>query len=281
MKAIDFMAPDKTTVETLQKGVTTERSRARILIASAGVFALLLIAFYVVRKDKAVVEMDGPVSMPKFSDIPDIKERKKAFFEFLTPFIESSNEEVLKLRKELIKLQKAYVANGRLNEEQAKRFREIETLYEFNPDDGVSEQEFRDVLARVDIVPPSLALAQAALESAWGTSRFAQEGNNLYGIWCYEPGCGLIPRRRPPGKTYEVQSFDSPRQCFEEYIHNLNTNVHYGSMRAIRRALRRNGSEIRGYDLAEGMSRYSQEGFTYVSKVQNLIGANGLGAYDE
>ncbi len=269
----------KKNLDAFKKGVSTERSRAKLIVAAAGIFALLLIAFYLLRTDK-VIEKEGPVALPKFSAIPDIGERKKAFFEFLIPFIESSNEKVLELRAEVEKLQGAFEKNGSLNEKQLQRLREIEIQYEFNPDDGINAQTFRDVMARVDIIPPSLALAQAALESAWGTSRFAQQGNNLYGIWCYEPGCGLIPRRRPPGRTYEVQRFDSPRQCFDAYIHNLNTNSHYGSMRAIRRALRRNGSEIRGYDLAEGLSRYSEEGFTYVSKVQSLIGANNLGEYD-
>ena len=68
------------------------------------------------------------------------------------------------------------------------------------------------LLNRVDVIPPSLALAQGANESAWGTSRFSKEGNNYFGQWCFKLGCGLVPRQRDSGAQHEVAKFDSPRQ---------------------------------------------------------------------
>ncbi len=268
-------------VEALKEGVSMERSRARLLVAAAGLFAVLLTIFYFYRSGPIERVSRKPVTLPDFSKVVDIAERKKAFFDFLVPFIESSNREVLRLREEVLDLQEVFEKKGALSNRELDRLREIELSYKFNPDDGVDALTFRDVLARVDIIPPSLALAQAALESAWGTSRFATKGNNLYGIWCYEPGCGMIPRRRPAGKTYEVQSFSNPRECFDAYIYNLNTNSVYGSMRAIRRALRRSDATITGYELAVGMTRYSQEGYVYVGKVQSLISSNRLAEYDK
>src|SRR5690606_39546165 len=76
----------------------------------------------------------------------------------------------------------------------------------------VDEEWMTILLRRLDIIPADLALAQAAMESAWGGSRFAREGNNYFGQWCFSKGCGLVPEKRPAGARYEVQRFDSPAE---------------------------------------------------------------------
>ncbi len=76
-------------------------------------------------------------------------------------------------------------------------------------------------------------------------------------MWCYEPGCGIVPRKRPTGKTYEVAKYETPRDSFAAYFKNLNTNRYYLEMRAIRRSFRGKELAFSGHDLAEGLSRYS------------------------
>ena len=227
-----------------------------------------------------VSEKAEPVRLPDFVAIKDVKERKARFFEFLLPFARKANERALTQREMVLAMRDAHEKGDKLSSKATKQLNELLKEYEVDSVEEIGVRAFHDLLSKIDVIPPSLSLAQAALESAWGTSRFAQEGNNLFGIWCYEPGCGIVPKRRPPGKTYEVKKYSNPGECFSDYIKHLNVNDAYRSMRAIRRALRRNGTKLAGYDLAEGLELYSQERWVYVQKVQSIIRSNGLAKYD-
>lgn len=216
------------------------------------------------------------VAMPDFASFSDSRSRKTAFFEFLEPFVLEANHEILQEREEIIKIQQYFERNGRLNGSRLKRLNVILENYNMEGVEQADAQLFERLLRRADTIPPSLVLAQAALESGWGTSRFAREGNNLFGMWCYEPGCGMVPRKRPAGRSYEVTAYASPRQSFQAYLKNLNTNSSYEELRLIRQAHRERGMEPSGEDLAAGLTRYSQERWTYVEKVRNMIAYNDL-----
>jgi Bax protein len=218
--------------------------------------------------------------MPDFALIANSKERKQAFFEYMLPFAEEANDQILKERSEVERLMAEFLRKGDLSGRGERRINELLEAYKFDLVDAFEEQTFKDLLSRVDGIPPSLALSQAALESGWGSSRFAREGYNLFGMWCYEPGCGIVPSHRPAGKSYEVTRYDSPKDSFAAYINNLNTNRFYVAMRAIRRELRSTDGSLNGYELAEGLHRYSQEGYVYISKVQSLIQSNKLSRFD-
>jgi len=116
----------------------------------------------------------------------------------------------------------------------------------------------------VDTIPPSLALAQAANESAWGTSRFARQAHNYYGQWCFEKGCGIVPDRRDANKSHEVAAFDSPRESVARYLHNLNSN----------------SAPVTGIALAAGLGKYSERGADYISELRSMIEFNKLSKYD-
>lgn len=259
------------------RGVDWNRGSRRdltLVIAGACLFLILGSLFV----DLAVLEEER--KMPDFVSMQNVGERKQAFFEYMLPFAEEANDKILKQRSEVQALMAEFLRKGRLTRRASARVDDLLEEYQFDPLDAFEEQTFKDLLSRVDEIPPSLALSQAALESAWGSSRFAREGNNLFGMWCYEPGCGIVPSRRPTGKSYEVTRYDSPKESFAAYIRNLNTSRHYVGMRAIRRALRSNDVELSGYDLASGLDRYSQEGWVYISKVQSLIQSNKLDRFD-
>jgi Bax protein len=132
------------------------------------------------------------------------------------------------------------------------------------------------LLHRVDVLPPSLVLAQAANESAWGTSRFAQKGNNLFGQWCYTEGCGLVPANRSDEYHYEVKSFSSVEEAINAYFRNLNTFPVYQDLRVIRQSLRDDSKPIDGISLTEGLGRYSTRGAEYIDDLKRMIYKNDL-----
>jgi Bax protein len=150
-------------------------------------------------------------------------------------------------------------------------------MAEFVPTDN---RAWDDLLRRVDAIPASLALAQSANESAWGTSRFAKDGSNFFGQWCYDAGCGLVPSKRNAGASHEVAVFDSPEESVASYLLNLNTNRAYTELRSIRASLRARNKEISGEALAAGLRKYSERGDAYVKELRSMIRYDDLGQYD-
>jgi Bax protein len=227
----------------------------------------------------------GPLwhrSLPDFSKIEAGNERKAAFFAFLHPYIDESNADVRAARRRLEGIRRLQ-RGGPLERSHLHWLQETATGLgmELEGFSQPTEAQLNELDRRLDIIPPSLALAQAALESGWGTSRFAREGNNLFGMWCYEPGCGIVPKRRPAGATYELKTYRSPKESFDAYIRNLNTNTAYDSLRLLRQDARMAGETPEGLVLADGLFRYSQEQWAYVAKVKGLIRNNDLTIYDQ
>ena len=139
----------------------------------------------------------------------------------------------------------------------------------------IEDQAFSVRLLRnVDTLPVSLVLAQAANESGWGTSRFALEGNNLFGEWTYAKGTGMVPRERKPGATHEVRLFNSLQSSLRSYMHNLNTHRAYTGLRKIREQLRNAGQRPDGPSLARGLHAYSERGSAYILDIEQMIRDN-------
>jgi len=225
-----------------------------------------------------VLFSQAPQRLPDFSTISDIPERKQAFFEFLAPMVDAENERVLAQRARLLDLAERIRAGDRLGWLDRRWLGSLAEEYEvaWNPDLDESERlEALELLERrVDAVPVPLALVQAATESGWGRSRFATEGNNLFGHWCYEPGCGLVPGRRNADAAHEVAAFDSVSHSVSRYLHNLNTHAAYAPLRAIRARLRRQGESLTAMALADGLLLYSERREDYVEEIKTVIRIN-------
>jgi Bax protein len=215
--------------------------------------------------------------MPDFEEIPAGRERKAAFFGYLLPIIENQNRAILATRE---KLDDWYQNPDTISARHAAEISEIAARYGIDDFDIESDANWNKLFKRVDVVPPSLALAQSANESAWGTSRFAREGNNFYGQWCFRKGCGLVPRKRDANKTHEVAAFDSPQESVRMYIRNLNSNSAYKGLRDIRADLRKANKSVTGQALAAGLKRYSERGMEYVKELREMIAGNKLAVYD-
>lgn len=214
-------------------------------------------------------------SLPDFDSYRDTTEKKVAFFSYLYPRIVLANARILIQRRYLMELgQKEELTPEELRwlEQQSERLR---------VDATVGSDEMFDMLARrLDAIPPSLILAQAANESAWGTSRFARRGNNLFGQWCFSKGCGLVPESRVEGASHEVASFQSPYHSIRSYIQNLNRHPAYQTLRNTREQIRERGSNVTGHALAQGLISYSERGAEYVEEIRSMIRYNNLAFYD-
>lgn len=214
--------------------------------------------------------------LPDFTVYTDVKEKKSAFFETLYPIIEEENRHVLRLRKVIQTLKGA----PELTEPQTEWLSTIATHYKVD-ETLPTDEMFTMLLRKVDFVPPSLALTQAAIESGWGSSRFARKGNNLFGQWCFTKGCGIVPSSRDSGKGHEVAKFSTVNAAVRAYIKNLNTNAAYQELRTKRASLRKSDSPVSGIALASTLTRYSEEGTEYVQKVTRFIQQNNLQRFNE
>jgi Bax protein len=200
---------------------------------------------------------------PSFDSIESTVVRKEVFFNYLLPVIHKKNAEIVALRNA--------ISNNELNDNQlndlAKKYR-VETP---------SKEELLKV---IDILPPSLVLAQAANESDWGRSRFAKDFNNYFGIWCFSKGCGVIPKDRDEDATHEVASFNSLEDCIDYYVLNINRSYAYEDLRLMRKNQRENLQPITGTLLAEGLGNYAFPGDEYIESIQTLINFNQLERHD-
>lgn len=214
--------------------------------------------------------------LPDFDSYQDVNEKKDAFFSFLYPRILLANSRILIERQYLETLsRKDTLSDSEISwlAKQAERLRVDE--------EPGSEEMFQRLRSRLDFIPPSLILAQAANESAWGTSRFALKGNNLFGQWCFTEGCGMVPQSRGEGKTHEVAAFTSPYRSITGYIQNLNRHPSYQLVRDLRRKARENGRFASGSALAAGLVSYSERGEEYITEIRSMINFNNLSEYDD
>jgi len=213
--------------------------------------------------------------LPDFSGYSDTTERKVAFFSFLYPRIVLANSRVLLEREYL----DALATKPDLSDREIKWLSEQSQRLRVEAETG-SDEQFALLRKRLDVIPPSLILAQAANESAWGTSRFATEGNNLFGQWCFTQGCGLVPMSRVDGASHEVAKFESPYQSVRSYIQNLNRHPTYQPLRDIRLQDRQAEKPLSGWHLAEGLLGYSERGEDYIKEIRSMIRYNNLEFYD-
>lgn len=213
--------------------------------------------------------------LPDFDAIRDVKTKKRKFFSFLLPMIRESNRAILDQRSLLLEI-RGLVKNGAEPTDSIRDFvGRLSSRYRIDPGNDLLIQ-IHELLLKVDVVPESLVLAQAANESGWGTSRFAQQANNLFGVWCFTPGCGLTPLSRNEGLTHEVARYDSVSESINAYIHTINTNPAYVNLRQIRAETRAKANIMNGLALAEGLTKYSERGSDYVKEIQQLIRVNKL-----
>ena len=217
---------------------------------------------------------------PDFASISNIETKKQQFFDFLQDYVHSENGFIRDLRPQLLSYAEILGEGTTLSGLERSWMMDLAIAYSVDTKVANDQALVNELLLRVDVIPASLVLAQAANESAWGTSRFALEANNIFGQWCFEEGCGIIPNRRAAGATHEVKSFDTIEASIEGYFLNINSHHLYAGFRQERARLRRLGRRLDSIVLAQRLDRYSERGKSYVDEVQTLIQQNNLAQRD-
>ena len=197
------------------------------------------------------------------------------FFKTVLPLILQTNDEIRLERRHLLGLH-ALDKNGKpLPAKDRLWLIVLAERYK------LKQPSIEKLLKRVDIVPVSLALAQAAEESGWGTSRFSLEGNAIFGEWTFSRSKGLVPLQRRAGKFHRVRAFNSLLDSVRAYALNLNTHKAYGNFRLLRQEIRQSGLQIRGRQLINTLGSYSERGTDYLKGIRAIIGVNKLGPLDD
>lgn len=218
----------------------------------------------------------GVISLPPGLRDLEVKKKKSIFFRTLLPLTLAENRR-LREQREFIE----YALNERNNLSGGERQRLEEIAHGYGIEGDLEKQaNHARLLRRVDIVPPALVLAQAANESGWGTSRFALEANNLFGVWTYKATQGLAPRERADDAGHFVRIYPSLQRAVRDYMHNLNVGHAYEAFRQRRAAMRDRGESLDALSLAGTLQRYSQRGEAYVEELRSMIRSNGLNQLD-
>jgi len=203
--------------------------------------------------------------------VADLERRKQLFFRIMVPQILRLNEAIQADRKRLIEIGRT---DGPLPATDSKWLESLAQRY------GTTSTDRQTLLARVDIVPPSLAIAQAAIESGWGTSRFAQLGNAVFGQRTFDPDRAGFSPSEVQDANFRVRRFQSLMRSVWGYMTTLNTHPAHREFRRLRAQLRRQGNALDSMALAGTLTRYSEEGERYVRLVRNVISANSLRSFD-
>ena len=225
-----------------------------------------------VRRGWAVVPRLQVANLPPdMANIGSAVQRKRLFIMAVLPLVLQVNEEILADRGKLLYLA---ALDGMLTQEDRQWIAGLAARH------GADPADTEELATRVDVVPPSLAIAQAIEESGWGRSRFAVEANAVFGQWTFRAGSGVVPRRRDRDKHHEVRSFDGPYQSVAAYMRNLNSHWAYEEFRRRRHALRRSGEALTGEGLVGTLHRYSERGPDYIETIRTIMRQNRLADFD-
>ena len=209
--------------------------------------------------------------LPKdLKTLGDTKKKRELFIKIVLPLILNENDKITEDRKKLFKiLGKNFNTVGERVWLQ-RRFREYK----------IEDQDSGKLKMRMDIIPVSIALAQAANESGWGTSRFALEGNALFGQWTWSKK-GISPKNKDPDQSHKVLQFQILKASVRAYKNNLNTHNAYKEFRETRAKLRQENKRIIGLDLTKYLKNYAAIGEKYVVIIENIIENNSLTDFDK
>ena len=214
-----------------------------------------------------------PVYLSKLpKDLKKIKstnKRKDTFIKIVMPLILSENEKILEDRNKLF----------RILGKQSNTMGEKVWLKRRFKDYDIKGEDIAELKLRMDIVPTSIAIAQAAKESGWGTSRFALEGNAMYGQWTWG-GEGIEPSKKDKEKEHKILKFPKLQSSVAAYMKNLNTHRGYSEFRHKRSKIREKKQEVNGLDLVDYLYNYAQTGSEYVKTLKIIIQQNNLNDFD-
>tara|TARA_Y100000748_G_scaffold299287_1_gene295884 strand:+ start:2716 stop:3735 length:1020 start_codon:yes stop_codon:yes gene_type:complete len=206
-----------------------------------------------------------------FKNIYSSSLKKQLFIKVALPLIVKENENLILQNLKIEKLNNKFDS---IQRSDALWLRKKMEEYK------VSNNSISELIIKVDAVPVSIALSQAAVESGWGTSRFASEGNALFGQYTWGEGKGIVPEERSEDEIHKIKSFKNLKSSVSSYMKNLNSNFHYDEFRLNRYIMRKNGIALDGIYLSEFLYNYSTDK-DYPEKIKTIIKSNSLDDFDE
>ena len=213
--------------------------------------------------------------LPKeYYEIKTTTGMKQYFFNYISRIVHKQNKDILNdrqfikdffhIRESIDKSHKDY-----------KRFEAIRKRYKLKEKDKLD-----NYLRQIDIIPASIVLAQAAVESGWGKSRFVKEANNIFGQWTWS-GKGLVPKSRDKGAKHKVKIFNNLEHSVRAYLININNGWAYVELRDKREQLRKNNKKLSGLSLVDTLKNYSQKKEEYTKILAKIIKKNNLMRFEE
>ena len=213
-----------------------------------------------------------------FSEIQDVPTKKKLFYLITLPLIYNTNVSIMKERRMTINIEKKFVRKE-LNKNETDEVIRLSKKYKLDYSE-INMKLFRKLKQRINVIPVSLALGQAIIESGWGQSRFATEGNAIYGQWTTSEDKGIIPQDRDEDKTHAVLKFNNLSESVEAYMYNINTHLAYYNFRVVRAI----DEKVKYTDpismKVKYLAAYAEIGEKYVNQLELIIASNKLQNFD-
>ena len=213
-----------------------------------------------------------------FSDIQDVPTKKKLFYLVTLPIIYKTNILIMQERRMVVNIEKKF-ARKELNENETNEVIRLSKKYKLDYSE-INKKLFKKLKQRINIIPISLALGQAIIESGWGQSRFASEGNALYGQWTTREDRGIIPQDRDEDKTHAVLKFNNLSESVEAYMFNINTHPAYYNFRVVRHIDERLKYTDPISMKVKYLAAYAEIGDKYVDQLELIIASNKLQDFD-
>ncbi|MAI12129.1 MAG: hypothetical protein CBD27_10595 [Rhodospirillaceae bacterium TMED167] len=275
----EFLPPDAVPEVVSAEELRIERLGDKQLRYTTGTlsraFSNIGYDFHAVRAGESFVPRLFVTSLPRdMRKIRVAKKRKELFFKSVLPLVLHINEQIRADRTRLIAVRRMKANQQKISAADQLWLAALADRYKVHRDD------LSELTRRADIIPPSIALAQAAEESGWGTSRFVIEGNALFGQWTVEGDRGIVPARRDADRSHKIKVFETLLDAVRAYAHNLNTHRAYRQFRSERADFRRGSTFLDGLALSSSLSKYSERGEDYVESLRSLIRGNRLGKLD-
>ncbi len=218
-------------------------------------------------RNKKVVKPIYFTQFPKdLDEIKDVQLKKETFIKIILPLVVAENKKILDDR---FKLKQIARKNNKLNEKDQRWLKQKYREYK------IKKSDINELQKRMDVIPVSIAIAQAAKESGWGTSRFALEGNAIFGQWTWT-GKGIEPLNKGKQENHKILRFPILRASVKAYKNNLNTHKGYSEFREKRSALRKKNRPLDGFNLTGSLDNYAQTGKEYTLIIKKIILQNNL-----
>ena len=223
-----------------------------------------------VRKNKLVKPITLTLLPAEIKQIENVKKRKDLFIQIILPLVIKENNNIKLDRNKLFSIlnkSKNTISEKKWLKSKFKQY-------------GVINKDLSTLKIRMDQIPVSMVIAQAAKETGWGTSRFAQQGNALFGQWTWS-GEGIKPAGADNDSTHKVMKFKVLQASVKAYQRNLNTHSTYKNFRSTRAELRGEGKKLDSIILSEHLDKYAETGKEYVKILQQIIRQNNLEDFDD